>query len=264
MRKKTSSRVALLAALLIILGSPALAQQAGTDSAETQKPGMFRALDKAREAKDKLEERDARMQERIEDKALAVEERKAQIEERRQQFQDKFQDRKEKMDERRCKNIETRVDSRLKRYENDQQMLENVYGNMQARFARLVARLDSAGADTAKLKADLGTLDSMIEKLYGDHAAFMESLKTTRSSACGQSEGEFKGKLGEARNVLPRIKEQRAEIREFFKTTIKPDLETIRQQLESEKTETEVEKAQVEKPETEKPEASATATTVAN
>lgn len=150
-----------------------------------------------------------------------------------------FKDAKEKMTEQRCKNIETRVSTRIGRYENNQQMLQRVYSNMTTRIERLISKLDAAGADTAKLKTDFATLKTMIDKAYADNTTFINSLKTTQEFACGKSEGEFKTKIGEARTVLPIVKEDRIAIKNFFQTTIKDDLQAIRSSLPKESAEVE-------------------------
>jgi hypothetical protein len=142
-----------------------------------------------------------------------------------------FQNNKEIMTQDRCKNIEEKIATRVGRYENNGQMIQSVYGNMQARLARLLERLNTAGADTTKLTADLATLNIKIEKLKADQATFMATLKDSQTFVCGKSEGEFKGKLDEARKVPELLKQDRQDIRNFFQTTIRVDLQEIRNAL---------------------------------
>jgi hypothetical protein len=146
-----------------------------------------------------------------------------------------FQNNKEMMTQDRCKNIEERIATRVGRYENNGQMFENVYGNMQARLARLLERLNTAGADTKKLTTDLATLKTKIEKLKADQTTFMAALKDSQTFVCGKSEGEFKGKLDEARKVPELLKQDRQDIKNFFETTIRTDLQTIRKTLADQK-----------------------------
>lgn len=150
------------------------------------------------------------------------------------QTRETFRNTKEKMNEQRCKNIETRVDTRLKRYRNNEQMLQNVFGKMKTRLDRLVVKLKAAGADTTTLEADLVTLQAKIDKLNTDQASFMATISETQTFACGKSEGEFAEKLGEARKISPLIKQDRQDIRNFFQTKIRPDLQAIRKTLSDE------------------------------
>ncbi|KKQ53525.1 MAG: hypothetical protein US70_C0002G0013 [Parcubacteria group bacterium GW2011_GWD2_38_11] len=150
-----------------------------------------------------------------------------------------FQDKKEKMAEEKCKSIESKIATRVGRYQNNGQMLEKVYGNMQARLARLLTKLKTAGAETAKLETDLAELNVKINKLKADQATFMTTLADSQAFVCGKSEGEFKNKLEQARKVPEIIKQDRQEIKNFFQTTIKTDLQAIRKQLAEQKETTE-------------------------
>ncbi|EKE24949.1 MAG: hypothetical protein ACD_5C00347G0006 [uncultured bacterium] len=138
-----------------------------------------------------------------------------------------FQDKKEKMVADKCQNIEKKIANRVNRYENNGQMLTKVYGNMKTRLARLSAQLKTSGADTTKLDADLVILSGKIDKLLADQASFMATLKTSQTAVCGSSEGEFKTQLENARKVPELIKQDRTEIKTFFQTTIKEDLQAI-------------------------------------
>jgi len=60
-------------------------------------------------------------------------------------------------------------------------------------------------------------------------------LKDSQTFACGKSEGEFKTKITEARKVPELIKQDREDIKKFFQTTIKADLEAIKTKLAAEK-----------------------------
>lgn len=142
-----------------------------------------------------------------------------------------FQDRKEKMAADKCENIANRIANRINRYENNGQMLQKVYGNMKTRLTRLSAQLKTSGADTAKLDADLVTLYAKIDKMFVDQTEFMTALKATQTATCGSTEGDFKTQIENARKVPELIKQDRADIKAFFQTTIKADLQAIMVQL---------------------------------
>lgn len=179
--------------------------------------------------------------EAIKNKRIAVKEDLQNEKEELAKKRLEFKENKEKMNEERCKNVETRIATRINRYENNQQMFQNVYGNMQTRLERLLAKLKTAGADTSKLETDLATLKTKIAKLKSDQADFISTLKETQDFACGKSEGEFKAKFDEARKVPDAIQADRQDIKNFFQTTIKADLKTIREFLASQKTTSEKE-----------------------
>ena len=158
-----------------------------------------------------------------------IEDKRAQVTAKRLEFQEK----EEAMAAEKCKNLETKIATRVSRYENNGQMLQKVYGNMKTRLDRLSAKLKTAGADTSKLDTDLAALYAKIDKLYADQALFMITLKETQTFVCGKSEGEFKGKIDQARKVPEIIKQDREDIKTLFQTTIKADLQAIRAVLET-------------------------------
>lgn len=169
-----------------------------------------------------LEKREE-IKQKIEDKKAVIQERK----EERDQI-------REEKNERICENIESRVRTRINRYENSKKAHMNVFSNMLDRLERAVERFETMDLDVTELKSHIAVLKGKIEKLYSDHESFIGELQTTEDFACGKSEGEFKAKLGEARKVAPKIKQDILDIREYYKTTVREDLLKLRVQIEGE------------------------------
>ena len=132
-----------------------------------------------------------------------------------------------------CKNVETRIDTRINRYQNNQDALNKVYAHMYTRLTKLVVTLESKSVDVTNLRADLTQLASLTNKLATDYANFITELSGTKSNTCGQSDGEFVKQLGEARSIIPTIKEDRQAIKTFLQTTLRPHLQEARKQLEA-------------------------------
>ena len=148
-----------------------------------------------------------------------------------------------------CETIKTRLETKITRFENSKQRDQRVFGNLKSRLDRLSNRLSSTGTDTTKLKADLATIYSKIDKLMADHDAFLSDLTSTKENSCSITATEMKGKIGEARKVATTIHQDRLDVRNFFLTTIKADLMAIRKALpekpeaQASETETENQKA---------------------
>jgi len=161
------------------------------------------------------------------------EERKLSIEDRRNDLQN---NRDQKIDER-CKRIESKIEERKNRFEEGKTRRINAYDNMLVRIEKLAEKLKAKGYDVSKLETDIKILETKIEKFKTDYATFIASLGQTREFACGKSDGEFKGKLGEARKNLPTLRADVKDIHDFFRTTIKADFKAIRdQKVETDKT----------------------------
>lgn len=167
--------------------------------------------------------------------ASTRQEKRSQLEEKRDEIKGKKDEmqaaRNERMDEK-CKNTENRVRTRIQRYENNRKMYENVYGKAEARFERLTALFKEKGLDTTTLEKDLATLQEKINALYQSHEKFMEQLRASESLSCGESDGQFKAKLGEARKVDQTVRQNRQEVRNFIQNTVRKDIQALRMQLE--------------------------------
>lgn len=182
---------------------------------------------------EEIEARHAEREKRIEERKEA---RDARIEAK--------QERKENRLEKRCEKIQNNIDTRIKRYENNGQMFETVFGNMIARIQRLIDRLKAKNVDVSKLETDFATLKEKVNKLLADQESFMGTLESAAEITCSEvdqeNSTETKTKMGEARKVFQTLRQDRIDIREFFKSTIKPDIMEIRKKLAEQKTETEL------------------------
>jgi hypothetical protein len=146
----------------------------------------------------------------------------------------KWEEKKAQISEQRCKNIETRIETRINRYDNNQNRDVTVYANLKSRLDKLVERLKLRSLDTSKLETDLKTLDEKIAKAQTDYETFINGLKETQNLACGESQGQFSGKLGEARKVILTVRQDRIDIRNFLRNTIRPDIQALREKLRME------------------------------
>lgn len=176
----------------------------------------------------------AEIQTRKEALKTTTEEKRAEIQTRKEELKAEMEELKTQKKQNReqwCQNVQTRIDTRVNRYENNQTMYQKVYSNMQTRLQKLSEMLAKKGANVTQLNTDLAKLGELIKKLDTDYTSFTTGLKETQSVTCGQSDGEFKKQLGEARNVLPLIKADSLAIKNFYQTTIKKDLQTIRQTI---------------------------------
>jgi hypothetical protein len=133
--------------------------------------------------------------------------------------------------ERNCENIEKRVQTRVNRYENKQAQHRNVFGGLSIRTENLVTKFKAEGLDTSKLEAALVVLKEKVGALETEHQTFIDGLKATETIACGESEGKFREKLGEARKMTTEVREGIIEIREHYKNVVRVEILALRDQL---------------------------------
>jgi hypothetical protein len=134
-----------------------------------------------------------------------------------------------------CANIEAKIQIKISSFDANKARQLNAYLNMKDRLVALNGKLVARGLDTSDLQADLVTLDGKINKFAADYKAYIDSLRATKNYACGQSQGQFVAKLKEAKTLLLEVHKDVLDIRSFYVSTIKPDLQEIKKQISAQK-----------------------------
>ena len=130
----------------------------------------------------------------------------------------------------RCERLTQNVDSKLARFENNKKGHGEAFANMQNRLNKLALRLGEKGYNVTALEEDLNVLDDKIMDFGTDYQVYIESLKTSKNYACGESVGEFTEQIKLAKDDLQTLRDDVADIKDFYKTTIKPHILEIRAQ----------------------------------
>lgn len=130
-----------------------------------------------------------------------------------------------------CNVVTTRLDERIARFDANHERHVTAYRNLQARVTKFVERIEAKGYDATKIKADLTELNTKIEKLATDYRAYIAVLRGSREVTCGGSEGVFRGKLTEAKRLLGIVHQDVLDIRNYYQTTIRPDIRAIKDQV---------------------------------
>jgi chromosome segregation ATPase len=128
----------------------------------------------------------------------------------------------------RCTKVTENIDKRIAKFESDHNGRVKVFMTIKERVQERITKLKARGIDVATLEANLVTLQTKIDKLTTDHAAYMEKLKATKAFVCGQSQGEFKAALEAARDAQKVVFADAKDIIAFIKDTLKPNLEALK------------------------------------
>ena len=142
-----------------------------------------------------------------------------------------IKDQKQQNAQAHCDLINQRITERLNNFQSKQNGDETIFGNIYQRLTNIATRLKGDNLDTTKLTADLATLKMKIDKVNTDYASVISALKETQGLTCGQSQGQFMGKLGVARQILQTVRQDRLDVRSYIQGTVRPDIMALRQQL---------------------------------
>lgn len=140
-------------------------------------------------------------------------------------------DRIERNTERFCLNVKSRLGERWQRYyQNRANQLERI----QEVLLILQAKVDyfnSKGLNTSELQNDLNTLSRLVEEYKESYNYFLTLLEQIKDLDCKNYENEFLTKLKQVRDAWLVVRSKRETIRNFYISDIKPDLESLRNQL---------------------------------
>lgn len=152
--------------------------------------------------------------------------KKTAIEDRKEERQQK----REETREQRCARIQERITERASNFEDRKEKHFSVYSNMTDRISKFIEKLSDQGYDVSKIKADLAVLEEKIQKFSTDYAAQAAKVGETKNLVCGNSDGEFKNGLVQSRTMLKAVHDDAADIRKYMLTTVRPDIQALRQQ----------------------------------
>lgn len=145
----------------------------------------------------------------------------------RQQMQDRMA-----TDEARCSALNEKTRMNAERF-------ETARGNDEERHNRLVERLKQAieifsekGYDTVALEQAVEGMDSRVEAVEDAFASFMEALESVKELECTASKEEFQAALETTKDELELLREARVELRDYYKETVRPALQALKDQIE--------------------------------
>lgn len=142
-----------------------------------------------------------------------------------------LQERAGELIQNRCQLIMGRIDSRILRFDENQDRHVAKYQQLKERFQALIARLESRGYDVSVLRQDFQELNELIVKFGTDYAVFIQDLRTARANACSTSGGEFANRVRAAKESLDIVRGDVREIRTFYKDTIRQDILGFKEQV---------------------------------
>lgn len=135
--------------------------------------------------------------------------------------------RQEERQDQASENMTMRIETVIARFDNNRARHVAVYDATKAKIVEMIKTLSAKGYDTAKVQADLQTWDNMLVKAGTDYAAFINLLRATGQYSPFESQGQFRSALGQARQALGLVRQDWLELRNYYQTTIRPDIKAL-------------------------------------
>jgi hypothetical protein len=129
-----------------------------------------------------------------------------------------------------CQAMTQRIETAIARFNNNKDGHTRRYLAVADHLKNLNEKLKAKGYDTSKPEADYKVLNEKILKASQDYQMFITKLEATKQYACGQSQGQFKTALQDAKAQLKVYREDVADIRNYYQTVVRPDVKALRDQ----------------------------------
>jgi len=133
----------------------------------------------------------------------------------------------------RCEQIGQKIDTALSNYQNNRTSQINLYQAMAEKIQQILLKLQQNGIDVSTLQSDLQLFNVKIQQLNTDASAAMAQLQVAKQYECGNSQGQFMTQLGKARTLMQTVEKDAQDVRQFFQSKIRPDIETLRSQIKT-------------------------------
>jgi len=179
------------------------------------------------------ERRDSRLETRqevrskVKDKREGLRERRT---EKRSDVKDRISKRREEMKGKRCEIIANRVGNKVEKFEGNKGKQLERYQRFSGKLSTAVDKLNTKGYDTSQLASDLKELDGLVKRYASDYEYFISLLRGSQKYTCGESKGDYKSSLQEARAQLKVVRGSRKSIISFYKSNIRKDIQDLRSQ----------------------------------
>ncbi len=139
------------------------------------------------------------------------------------------EERQEQKDARAAR-ITERIELVIARFDNNKERHVAAYNAAKARLKEAITELAEKGYDVTRLTADLQAWDGMFVKFAQDYATLINLLRTAEQYAPYESQGQFAAAIQQARAQLVTVRQDALDIRHYYQTVIRPDLQALKDQ----------------------------------
>lgn len=163
-----------------------------------------------------LKNRQEKISERIENREVKMEE---------------LQEKRAEIAEKKCEDAQNRIQNKTMQMQNNLNMYSRVQSRTSERLVRLSSLLASKGLDVSTLNNQIATLSTMSLELKTTYAGLITNMNGAQEVTCNETKEAFKNRFELAKDDVEQIKQVRSEIKNYINSTIKPELQRLRQQI---------------------------------
>lgn len=132
-----------------------------------------------------------------------------------------------------CSTLTTKIDDHITKINAAIAKQTAIYDKHDAKVEALLAKAKAAGADTTKAEADLQTWEGQTTAIKNARNQVITDLNALKDLQCADQKDQYKQGLANAKIQLQNIRTLQNNKKAYFTSTVKPDLQAIRDQLKN-------------------------------
>lgn len=210
--RNISILLALLFAFLVPVSAVAVTgQSSGSSTDSSQGSDEAKDVSEVQEEFDKREDRVNEFKKRFKIRLTLLETKRIQL---------------------KCKGAQSVVGKLQQKFGSKAKPRTEAYANLQERLDSLIIKLQTHEVDTSKLEEQITELKTKIEKFTNDLETYKQAIVDLKDVACKDDPAGFQAALEAARVAHDALKDDIKAIRTYLVGTIRPTLQSIKQQME--------------------------------
>lgn len=130
-----------------------------------------------------------------------------------------------------CENKTARIDAHINKINNAIDKQAAIYTKHDAKVDAIIAQAKAAGIDTSKAEADVSNWEAQTLAIKTQRTQILGELNALKNLQCSDQQAQFKQTLANIKIELANLRSLQAAKKAFYNSTIRPDLQAIKVQL---------------------------------
>jgi hypothetical protein len=131
----------------------------------------------------------------------------------------------------RCETLTSKIDGHITKITTGINKQAAIYDKHDAKISQLITKAKEAGVDTTKAEANLQIWKDQTVAIKDGRNQVISSLTTIKGQQCADQKEQYKQGLESAKSQLRSLRDLQNQKKAFYRSTIKPDLQALRDQL---------------------------------
>lgn len=128
-----------------------------------------------------------------------------------------------------CNALQNKIEAKIKNYDTNKGKHAETYTKLIDRLTQKIADWIAAGYDTDQVEEDLKVLNDKVKQFANDYATLVTKLKALETVSCDTAT-EFNATLQAVRDALKSVRTDVSAIRQYYWSTLRPDIIKLKQQ----------------------------------